>query len=128
MTCFISCKDAEIASLNNAVDVSGQENFDSIPNLIISAPAKSAEPKKKGKGRKGGARKIVNGTCMTRVEYRRRTVDTIPIMVQCAKSCSAEILPSTQSAGTELPLLTPRENFILEERRAFARFHHEPQA
>ena len=45
--------------MNNAVDVSEQENFDSIPNLIISAPARSAETKKRSKGRKGVRLSIV---------------------------------------------------------------------
>lgn len=50
-------------------------------------------------------------------------------MIQRPKACATELVPGTESAGTQLPCLTPREELVLKQRMRLAcvRAKHQPQ-
>lgn len=91
-----------IASLKPWDDVSLHECFDSMPNLIVSGPARSTHA-------------AISTFYSDRYLEARRTIDPVPICPRGSETCPFEMMPSTQPTGTEFPCLCPLEQFICEE-------------
>ena len=77
---LISCSTPTITRWNKAVDVSAQEDFDSIPNLMRSGPDRSAPVIDESR-----LARLYRNQIMREGERERLTVDTVPVVIRRAE-------------------------------------------